>query len=88
MIMRYGLYGSAAVVSEMSAGHRPYAKILSTRIAQQKVSHIWIYDVPARLGKIIGVPSGTNKSYLLSRQNGGWTVKGRWPHPTQAENYK
>ena len=88
MIMRYGLYGSAAVVSEMTAGHRPYPKVLSTRLVQQKVSHIWIYDVPAQLGKIIGVPSGTNKSYLLARQNEGWVIKASWPHPFQAGNHK
>ena len=72
----------------MTAGHRPYAKVFSTRLVQQKVSHIWIYDVPAQLGKIIGVPSGTNKSYLLARQNEGWIVKGSWPHPLQTENHK
>jgi hypothetical protein len=88
MVMRYGLYGSAAVVSEMSAWHRPFAKSLSTRLAQQNVSHIWIYDIPAQLVEIIGVPSGTNKSYLLSRENEGWIVKGRWPHPTKAGNDK
>jgi hypothetical protein len=88
MIMRYGLYGSAAVVNEMTAGHRPYAKVLSTRLAQQKVSHIWIYDVPAPLSMVIGVPSGTNRSYLLARQNEAWVVKGSWPHPLQAGNNK
>jgi hypothetical protein len=88
MIMRYGLYGSAPVVNEMTAGHKPYAKVLSTRLAQQKVSHIWIYDVPAQLSKIIGVPSGTNKSYLIARQNDRWIVKGSWPQPLQTGNHK
>ena len=88
MIMRYGLYGSATVVNEMTAGHRPYAKVLSTRLVQQKVSHIWIYDVPAQLSETIGVPSGTNKSYLLTRQNDGWIVKGSWPHPLQTGLHK
>jgi len=86
MIMRYGLHGSATIVSEMTAGHRPYAKTLSTRLAQLKASHIWIYDVPSQLSNIIVVPSGTNKSYLLVRQKDRWIVKGSWPHPSQPEN--
>ncbi len=88
MVMRYGLFGSASIASEMTAGHRPYAKTLSTRLAKLKVSHIWIYDVLPQLGSIVGVPSGTNRSYLLKRKDSGWAVQGSWPHPLTVDENK
>src|SRR5690606_33090613 len=85
VIMRYRLYGSAAVVGEINAAHRPTADSLRKLTERLQPTHVWAYPAAPEIAAAFGVGLAPGASHLLARHEEGWSIVRRWPHPGTAD---
>lgn len=81
VIMRYALYGSAAIVGEIRSWSNPNVDMLRKRIGRKSVSHIWVYEARPEVTAALDMALKGGASYLLKRSPPGWSVIATWPHP-------
>lgn len=80
VIMRYALYGSAAIAGEINAWTRIKAAQLRKRTDRPDITHLWMYEALAPLPAVTGLSLSPRTSYLLERQEKSWKIIGQWPH--------
>jgi hypothetical protein len=80
VIMRYLLHGSARIVGEVTAFTRTTPEKLRKLVARQRASHVWIHQPVPVTVQTFGIQMKPGSSYLLAREQSGWSVAQSWPY--------
>jgi hypothetical protein len=83
VIMHYALHGSATPLLQITAYSGADANELRATIERAHPSHLWLYRPVPAIEAALDVRLAPGSSYLLRRDDGGWTSVQAWPHPAR-----
>lgn len=80
-LMRYQLYGVAALAGDTNLFHGLNPREVMQRIDDADTTHLWVHTQADWVAPALGVPLAPRTAHLLARAGGGWTVIRSWPYP-------
>ena len=80
VIIRYALHGSARIVHAINAYSKATPESIRAVLAKTRASHVWVHVPTETVAHALGFSLDAGSSYLLARDESGWTVVRSWPY--------